>query len=98
MEMDSEEVVEAGGNAVFGSELVADSIQDASQIGADVGNVAHEVEGENGWRGQRPPVVDAMIEKGVAKRSAELEGDMPVRAELATTGQQQWPKKRQFWV
>ncbi len=88
MEMDGEGMVEAGGDAVLGPELAADSVCDASRVEANGGEVAHEVDGESGRRGQKPPVVDAVIEKGIAKGSSELESDMPISAELATTTQQ----------
>ena len=88
MEMDGEGMVEAGGNAVLSPELAADSVRDASRVEADGGDVAHEVDDESGRRGQELPVVDAVIEKRIAKGSSELESDMPIRAESATTTQQ----------
>ena len=88
MEMDGEGMVEAGGDAVLSPELAADSVRDASRLEADGGDVAHEVDDESGRRGQELPVVDAVIEKRVAKGPSELESDMSIRAELAAITQQ----------
>ena len=81
-------IVEAGGDAARDPELTAGGVGGVSRVEADGGNVAHEVEGENGG-GEELPANDAAIGKGFWKRSGELECVTPTIAELATTVQQQ---------